>query len=287
MEWLCEKCNAFLSLDQAMDVNDEGREGGGESLQDLSPPSPKRTRSTEKENALCQSCVGLLDSDYHLSVVDDVKRQFLEEGYSNLSSFQFCVHLPATLLLLQAALAHQVRGGAGSGGTGYVKEDLKLRLTRLVETSLEIKNMVNSPFQILLSFDQQQLNERSSQLVSVVKGAKQRRKGRQTEQLTQALISEVAEQATPEDFEQAGLLLASLPLSVPCTFRVSFLHDSFYLAGRYCKFSRLLSQTPWVVEGMRKTSSSVQELLCERLQEVVRASNVKFSSSGREDVDVR
>ena len=286
MEWLCEKCSAFLGLDLATDVSHEDAEGGGGNLQDVSPPSPKRTR-TEKENALCQSCVGLLDSDYHLSVVDDVKRQFLEEGYSNLSSFQFCVHVPPTLLLLQAALAHQVGGGDDSKGTGHVKEELKLRLTRLLETSLELKNMVNSPFQILLSFDQQQLNERSYKLVSMVKGAKQQRKHKRTGQLTQALIGEVVEQATPEDFVQAGLLLASMPLSVPCAFHISFLHDSLYLAGRYCKFSRLLSQTPWVVEGTRKTSSSVQELLCEQLQEVVRASNVRFSSSGREDVDVR
>ena len=286
MEWLCEKCNAFLSLDEEAGVSHEGEEVCGRNRQNASPPSPKRTR-TQKENSLCQSCLGLLDSEYHLSLVDDVKRRLLEEDYSNLSSFQFCVHVPATMLVLQAALAHQVRGVAGRRETGYVKEELKLRITRLLEASLGMKSTANSPFQILLSFDQQQLNERSLELVSMVKDVKRQRKDRKIGQLTQALIGEVAEQATPEDFIQAGLLLANSPLSAMCTFQVSFMHDSLYLAGRYCKFSRLLSQTPWVVEGMRKTSSSVQELLCRKLQEVIRASNVRFSSSGREDVDVR
>ncbi|XP_045584438.2 tRNA pseudouridine synthase Pus10 isoform X1 [Procambarus clarkii] len=60
-----------------------------------------------------------------------------------------------------------------------------------------------------------------------------------------------------------------------------------YMAGRYNKYSRDLPQTPWFVEGERKLQSSVQELLCERLSQAVCADDVKFSSSGREDVDVR
>ncbi|XP_042240106.1 tRNA pseudouridine synthase Pus10-like [Homarus americanus] len=57
--------------------------------------------------------------------------------------------------------------------------------------------------------------------------------------------------------------------------------------GRYNKYSRDLPQTPWFVEGERKLESSVQELLCHTLNEAVHAEDIKFSSSGREDVDVR
>ena len=35
---------------------------------------------------------------------------------------------------------------------------------------------------------------------------------------------------------------------------------------RYNKFSRELSQTPWIVDGGRKTESSVQELICDKLE---------------------
>ncbi|KAK3890557.1 hypothetical protein Pcinc_005531, partial [Petrolisthes cinctipes] len=79
---------------------------------------------------------------------------------------------------------------------------------------------------------------------------------------------------------------------------------------RYNKYSRELPQTPWFVEGERKQSTSVQELLSailnntikaqERkqstsvqellsaiLNNTVKAQDLKFSSSGREDVDVR
>ncbi|KAJ9578251.1 hypothetical protein L9F63_005521 [Diploptera punctata] len=64
-------------------------------------------------------------------------------------------------------------------------------------------------------------------------------------------------------------------------------HNSIFIAGRYNKFSRMLSQTPWVIDGERRMESSVQEIICESLQTVSRSEGVKFSASGREDVDVR
>lgn len=85
------------------------------------------------------------------------------------------------------------------------------------------------------------------------------------------------------------------------------------MPGRYNKFSRTLSQTPWILNGERKTSSSVQvnllqvslvdrlqELLSDDLIKLVGATEGRFCSAGgqnirvlshhsigREDVDVR
>jgi tRNA pseudouridine synthase 10 len=56
---------------------------------------------------------------------------------------------------------------------------------------------------------------------------------------------------------------------------------------RYNKYSRELSQTPWVVDGKRKSESSVEELICDPLNKSVIAAEWRFSASGREDVDVR
>lgn len=65
---------------------------------------------------------------------------------------------------------------------------------------------------------------------------------------------------------------------------------SFWMAGRYNKYSRELSQTPWFVEGGERRvgmDTSTQEEIAVHLIKAVRADNIKFSSSGREDVDVR
>lgn len=68
---------------------------------------------------------------------------------------------------------------------------------------------------------------------------------------------------------------------------VSCKHNSVFLAGRYNKYSRNLSQTPWVIDGERRMDSSVQEIISDPLVSICRADGVKFLSSGREDVDVR
>ncbi|KAK8747029.1 hypothetical protein OTU49_016951 [Cherax quadricarinatus] len=91
--------------------------------------------------------------------------------------------------------------------------------------------------------------------------------------------------------DQEFLKVCSIPPSIPDE-AISFsslqcLHAPIYMAGRYNKYSRDLPQTPWFVEGERKLESSVQELLCQPLNKAVCAEDIKFSSSGREDVDVR
>uniref|UniRef100_A0A8B9K186 tRNA pseudouridine(55) synthase n=1 Tax=Astyanax mexicanus TaxID=7994 RepID=A0A8B9K186_ASTMX len=67
----------------------------------------------------------------------------------------------------------------------------------------------------------------------------------------------------------------------------TLLHASVFIAGRYNKFSRELPQTPWVIDGERRMEGSVEELIAGPLLSSFRADGFNFSSSGREDVDVR
>lgn len=64
---------------------------------------------------------------------------------------------------------------------------------------------------------------------------------------------------------------------------------TIFVAGRYRKLSRSLSQTPWILHGKRMMEESVSEIIVEHFAEFfdIPADKVIFSSSGREDVDVR
>ncbi|KAF5300240.1 hypothetical protein FQR65_LT09194 [Abscondita terminalis] len=66
-------------------------------------------------------------------------------------------------------------------------------------------------------------------------------------------------------------------------------HNSVFLAGRYCKFSRELSQSPWIVDGIKTMETSVEELIFEQVHNLfsIPLTCLKFSASGREDCDVR
>lgn len=78
-----------------------------------------------------------------------------------------------------------------------------------------------------------------------------------------------------------------VPINEGAKCELTFFHDSIYLAGRYAKFSRELSQSPWVADGARVSESSVQELITGPLNKHFQAEEMRFSSSGREDIDVR
>ncbi|XP_015586235.1 putative tRNA pseudouridine synthase Pus10 isoform X1 [Cephus cinctus] len=90
-----------------------------------------------------------------------------------------------------------------------------------------------------------------------------------------------------EEFSKHFISPPSLPSRFVVVEKAICNHISIYIGGRYNKFSRDLSQTPWFINGEKKVGTSVQELLCEKIVEFVRADSIKFLSSGREDVDVR
>lgn len=75
--------------------------------------------------------------------------------------------------------------------------------------------------------------------------------------------------------------------------RYSIQGPQIFFGGRYRKISRDLSQTPWVLNGVRMKEDSVQEIICKELCPYfdmdVQEQNEKviFMGSGREDVDVR
>eukprot|EP01138_Halocafeteria_seosinensis_P013510 gb/GECG01013798.1/.p1 GENE.gb/GECG01013798.1/~~gb/GECG01013798.1/.p1 ORF type:complete len:673 (+),score=65.89 gb/GECG01013798.1/:1-2019(+) len=79
-------------------------------------------------------------------------------------------------------------------------------------------------------------------------------------------------------------------------FTVEVKRLAIYVWGKYCKYKRGLSQSPWYVDGKREGDSSVEELIAgpfakesastdDRL--CCEAASYKFHSAGREDIDVR
>lgn len=68
---------------------------------------------------------------------------------------------------------------------------------------------------------------------------------------------------------------------------IKMFRNSSFLGGRYCKYSRELPQTPWIINGVRKCETSLEEVIGGPIQKFLGATEVRFLASGREDVDVR
>ncbi|OII73253.1 pseudouridylate synthase [Cryptosporidium ubiquitum] len=72
---------------------------------------------------------------------------------------------------------------------------------------------------------------------------------------------------------------------------VSYVWKNVYLLGRYIKLSRRISQSKWGFSDQDKNKiivdTSIEEILSNSLKELIHFEKFIFSSSGREDVDVR
>ena len=86
----------------------------------------------------------------------------------------------------------------------------------------------------------------------------------------------------PETIKSPPTRLTTTPRAM-----ITFERDPVYMQGRYLKFQRGLSQTPWVLDGERLGESSVEECIGEIALPFFRGSGYKFHTAGREDVDVR
>eukprot|EP00397_Hematodinium_sp_SG-2012_P026187 GEMP01027417.1.p1 GENE.GEMP01027417.1~~GEMP01027417.1.p1 ORF type:complete len:416 (+),score=94.54 GEMP01027417.1:83-1330(+) len=61
----------------------------------------------------------------------------------------------------------------------------------------------------------------------------------------------------------------------------------YFIAGRYRKLSRELAHSQWIIDGKKKTESSVEEEIAACLRNHIGMTTSKFHSAGREDLDVR
>lgn len=66
-----------------------------------------------------------------------------------------------------------------------------------------------------------------------------------------------------------------------------FQSKSLYIAGRYIKRDREISQTQFIIEGQRKGKTSVQEVIEGMVLGPLQADSLTFIPAGREDMDVR
>ncbi|KAG2201278.1 hypothetical protein INT47_006781 [Mucor saturninus] len=68
---------------------------------------------------------------------------------------------------------------------------------------------------------------------------------------------------------------------------VDLLHVSSHVGGRYLKFSREYSQTPWAIKGQKLAEHSVSDCFEDLIRKYHRADSTKFVTAGREDANVR
>lgn len=268
--------------------------------QDYSPDFKKM-----KSNP-CSACLGLLqlsDSNEYISkVVNSVK----EEGYDS-EDVTFALSLPITFLLRNRSVwLHLTNKFLEYFSDKYYTHEIKqeylvvsvkevwkwLSSQKIAEKiNKTANNGINGNFHVNINVIYEEDDLETACLFKMFPKEFEYRSNHKRkfhgELLTRKNVESILLEADFELFSGNYSVPPEIPKSFIKFSTVECMHDSIFIAGRYNKLSRNLSQTPWMINGERRMETSVEEIIEKPVSEAIQNDGIKFSSSGREDVDVR
>ncbi|XP_069787634.1 tRNA pseudouridine synthase Pus10 isoform X2 [Narcine bancroftii] len=240
----------------------------------------------------CTVCLGILQDLCEKDFVKKVSAKVGSAGY-HFSSLIFSVSLPPQLLVREHATWLLVKQETGQEANFLTKSDI-LQLKEvyksithpLLSEELGVPVDVKSLFEVSVVFAHPETDEDCHFLATVCRDCFRPTKNKQSI-FTRMAVVKALEKIKDDDFLEQFPYQLEVPKGSCIVQEIQCTHNSVYVAGRYNKFSRTLPQTPWIIDGERKMESSVEELIGEPLKKMFKVDNLNFSSSGREDVDVR
>ncbi|TRY78941.1 hypothetical protein TCAL_05003 [Tigriopus californicus] len=265
--------------------------------QDPTEPESKKAKLAEAPLSIppcCRACLGIMQDSIMAEALSQIGPQLTDCPF-DADHFTLAVSVPTSLALrehsLKLILTDRVPGFF-EGCVVPVKQAWKWINGPKFEAVMGKKFVTGDSCQFFVEF-QVTLAEDEAEKACLVDMCKLEYLQRQHKQKTyhMGLVTRVAlekslQDVSDEQFRKHYPVPPTRPLS---RFQpdVKMTHNSIFLAGRYNKYSRELPQTPWLVDGERKAESSVEELIISDIKEALVFDSTNFSSSGREDVDVR
>lgn len=265
----------FLSKLKILDDN--------ESLQDINP---------------CVVCLGTLQNKVLADFIQKMSSQ-IEDIKNDCSTVSFNLTLPTVVQIRERAMQYYLSTHLSSNlwdnkiKVQNIKEVWKWFLSPKIECminkNLEISN-ISSPFSIDVHISYLEDQEECSQFLNNYeqltrdKNCKHRNN---RSNISKKTIDSLISAMTDDQFVKCYTVPPAIPTNFVNIDKLICKHDSIFVGGRYQKASRKICQTPWIIDGELKITTSVQDIICNYIMDFTKAEHTKFLSSGREDVDVR
>lgn len=256
--------------------------------------------SIKPEAKPCPACLGLLQIN-HSQVAQQMQAEFEVQKYQ-MDKKTFCVatQLPSQLLIRHKAIILHIDHLLKASGllnpllTNQVPKPAELRdvFKHLIinafqnETNNEFQYLVDSPLMVTLAIDHQETMHDYKFLETIPSAKFNYSLKKQMRCVPTDVIAQTLTRIGYDEFKSCGQVPPYSPSSMASVISVSYCHSQLYVAGRYCKLQRGISNSPWLIGGKRLTEHSVEDLIGKHLDEHFRVSSHKFASAGREDADV-
>ncbi|KAI9326714.1 hypothetical protein BDR26DRAFT_843438 [Obelidium mucronatum] len=253
----------------------------------------------------CPACLDLLAAPSLCAAVENAVARLRGEVWRGAKTFCVSVRIPisraiharpdaAALLDRNPVLIDSIDGMEFRIMPNQidVKEVLKQLLVERLESALpNLKFDPKSDLLLEIGYDHPETDSEYEFMTEIEKCGLTVRKSRKVgnthiEGARWDHLIKAAKLLTREEFIENGYLPLR-ELQSPCVMReFRFLHSSIWLAGRYNKYQRTISNSRMEVNGIRLAPESVQELIGAHVDAFFHSDTHRFSSSGREDVDV-
>ncbi|KAL8002076.1 putative pseudouridine synthase, catalytic domain superfamily, tRNA pseudouridine synthase Pus10 [Plasmopara halstedii] len=240
--------------------------------------------------ACCSCCVGVLNDAFFGGILANVQRMSENSGY-DVKTFSISIKLPSVVLLREYSLLQFLRFNFDQIPRKIpldIKDVLKSAMAPSISRMLNNAVCINkSEFVVLVDIKHGESADEVLQIPAIktqLKGNRKRGRGPPTVFDGFGAVSRAlaALAIMPKSIISPPKQLITKPEAV-----VKLERGSVCMQGRYVKFQRGLSQTPWVIDGERMGSSSVEECIGNIALAYFQGVSYKFHTAGREDVDVR
>ncbi|XP_022166707.1 putative tRNA pseudouridine synthase Pus10 [Myzus persicae] len=235
---------------------------------------PKRLKKNP-----CIACLGLFQNPQKDDIINKIISHLKTSKYDS-DTFNLAFNLPMCTIIRGHSIALYVSKLRITFNptfpTAFVcaKDAWKLMAEDAIVKATGKRFDVHSPLLVTVGFHYKDIKDEFDCLNAIIK-------------LSNKNLQNILSQMDNKDFVSQYGEMPSVPESVIEFKSVDARHESVYIAGRYNKWSRTLSQTPWIVDQERRLESSVEEIISDPIKKRALADEFKFSSSGREDIDVR
>ncbi|NWI19044.1 PUS10 synthase, partial [Crypturellus soui] len=242
---------------------------------------------------VCSVCLGILQEFCEVDFVKKVCQKVKSADYQ-FTSFVFSVSLPPQLSVREVSV-YNILGylNAEKLGLSLAKDDIvqlkeayKWIIHPQLSEELGVPADGKSLFEVSVVFAHPETDEECHFLARACPDCFKPAKNKQSV-FTRMAVIKALEKIKEEDFCKHFSCPPSSPKNYCVALEIQCSNSAVFVAGKYNKYSRNLPQTPWIIDGERKLESSVEELISEHLMAEFKADSFNFSSSGREDVDVR
>ncbi|KAI6660444.1 hypothetical protein LOD99_14030 [Oopsacas minuta] len=235
-------------------------------------------------SGVCPICLDVLNPEFVDEISSTILTDFTQQKYDT-TTYSISTIIPFSIWIREYLTLL-------SQGREFIFQDRKTALKRQLKniyssgiakcSNIQLRYVPVSNLEIQMEFSHQEADKQLSQLSTLLYPINEQNNF----VVTFATVERILLYNNLTKFRDLNVFPLRRVGSQCKLTRISYLNAPLYLAGRYNKYSRNISQTPWCL-GEDMILDSVEDIISTPVMKIFTPSEIRFTASGREDIDVR